>query len=554
MTLHLLDQPEPGSGSAALMALADSLEACSAVVDHAGRIVGVTEAWKSFTGQNPFLAEQNLGSSYLDTCHDLARSANGGLSIVAMGFISVLEGRVPRLTLDFPFQEEDGPHDYGCTAVARSSGDGLSAVIHIRDITQRTFMERRMRRSERLFKATTDNAMDFICLLDSEGQVIYHNPALQRFLGKPGPWIAQQNMASLVHEADRAGFLAALKKGAKAGLTQVFEYRISDAHGAWTEMEGQVSAVEDPNGPEVSVLLIARDISLRKQLERQREQAEIQIRHGQKLEAIGQLAAGIAHEINTPTQYIGDNTTFLRDVFAQVMALIRTLEGHLERIQESPSAHADEVGKALEALKAGDVDYLEEEIPKAIQQTLEGVARVSKIVSAMKDFSHPGGETLSTIDLHRAIESTITVSRGEWKSLADLETEFAPDLPLVPCYPGEINQVILNLVVNAAHAIEAKRNLQGDGKPGLIRIGTQMLPGEVEIWVSDDGTGIPEEIQGRIFDPFFTTKSVGKGSGQGLSIVHGVITEKHKGRIVLDSKPGLGTTFHIYLPLVTTNR
>jgi signal transduction histidine kinase len=138
--------------------------------------------------------------------------------------------------------------------------------------------------------------------------------------------------------------------------------------------------------------------------------------------------------------------------------------------------------------------------------------------------------------------------------VANLETEFAPDLPLVSCYPGEINQVILNLVVNAAHAIAASRKSLETTEPGLIRIGTRLLPGEVEIWVSDDGTGIPAEIQDRIFDPFFTTKPVGKGSGQGLSIVHAVITEKHKGRITLESSPGKGTTFHLFLPLGAGNR
>jgi signal transduction histidine kinase len=289
-------------------------------------------------------------------------------------------------------------------------------------------------------------------------------------------------------------------------------------------------------------------------MERDRASAEIQVRHSQKLEAIGQLAAGIAHEINTPTQYIGDNTTFLRDAFAQSTALIRTLQGHLERIRDGVGADAGEAALALAALEAGDVDYLEDEIPKAIQQTLEGVARVSKIVGAMKDFSHPGGESASTIDLHRAIESTVTVSRGEWKSVANLETDFAPDLPLVSCYPGEINQVILNLVVNAAHAIAARQDLQGATEPGLIRIGTVLHAGEVEIWVADDGTGIPEGIRERIFDPFFTTKAVGKGSGQGLSIVHAVITEKHKGRIAVESAPGKGTTFHIFLPMDAGDR
>ncbi len=553
MTLHLL-HPDPGLERAVLRALANSLEACSAVVDEAGILVGVTAAWQTFQGRNPFLAGRVLGSSYAEVCRELSGSSDGNLSIVALGLTSVLQGHIPRLTFDYPFAEEDGPHDYACTAVHPPKVGGVQAVIHIRDVTQRTAMERRMRRSERLFKVTTDNAMDFICLLDSSCQVVYHNPALQRLLGRPSPWIAKQNLSELVFEEDRDRFMGALHKGAKAGQTQIFEYRISNDQGRWVDMEGQVSAVEDPGGHGDSVLLISRDISLRKQMERDRATVEIQLRHSQKLEAIGHLAAGIAHEINTPTQYIGDNTTFLRDVFAQSTALIRTLQGHLERIREGTGSHAEEARQALDALEAGDVDYLEEEIPKAIQQTLEGVARVSKIVGAMKDFSHPGGDSASIIDLHRAIESTVTVSRGEWKSVANLETEFAPDLPLVSCYPGEINQVILNLVVNAAHAIAASRKSLETTEPGLIRIGTRLLPGEVEIWVSDDGTGIPAEIQDRIFDPFFTTKPVGKGSGQGLSIVHAVITEKHKGRITLESSPGKGTTFHLFLPLGAGNR
>ena len=548
MTVHLLNS-DPEIGQAALLALVDSLDACSAAVDASGRIVAVTEAWLGFQGLNPFLAGQGLGVSYADTCKALIRSGDGNLSIVALGMTSVIEGRVPRLALDYPFQEADGLHNYGCTAVSRASAGVIRAVIHIRDITQRASMERRMRRAERLFKATNDNAMDFICLLDAEGRMAYYNPALQRFLGKQESWTAEQRLVDMVHEEDREHFQASLMKGAKAGLTQVFEYRIPDAHGRWSELEAQVSAVEDPGGHGDSVLLISRDVTFRKQMERERANAEVQVRHSQKLEAIGQLAAGIAHEINTPTQYIGDNTTFLRDAFAEAMALVRTLQGHLERIHVGASGAADEAGQALAALEACDVGYLEEEIPKAIQQTLEGVARVSKIVGAMKDFSHPGGETASTIDLHRAIDSTLTVSRGEWKTVAEVETAFAADLPLVPCYPGEINQVILNLVVNAAHAIADRIERQGGANPGRIRVGTRRLAEEVEIWVADDGLGIPKEIQERIFEPFFTTKAVGKGSGQGLAIVHAVVTEKHKGRIVLESTPGEGTTFRIFLPL-----
>ncbi len=552
--VHLLSNRDSGCERAALLALASSLDACSVVVDHSGLIVGMTDAWHSYAGRNPILAGQALGSSFRQLCENLTHSPDGNISIVALGLIGVLDGRIPKLVLDFPFPDESGAHDYACTAVSLTHVESIAAVVHIHDITHRAAQERRMRRSERLFKATTDNAMDFICLLDSEGRMVYHNPALQRFLGRPDKWISEQKMVDLVHEADRAQFMGSLAQGAKAGFTHAFEYRMPGAQGGWADVEGQISVVEDPSAPGDSLLLISRDISLRKQMERDRERAEIQVRHSQKLEAIGQLAAGIAHEINTPTQYIGDNTAFLRDSFTEFTSLIRTLQGHLLRLQEGTAAQGEVVRQALDALEASDVDYLEKEIPKAIQQTLEGVARVSKIVGAMKDFSHPGGESASSIDLHRIIESTITVSRGEWKAVADLKTEFALDLPLVPCYPGEISQVILNLVVNAAHAIAASQESRGCAGPGLIRIGTCLASGHVEIWVADDGTGIPEDIKGRIFDPFFTTKSVGKGSGQGLSIVHAVITEKHKGRIEVESSLGKGTTFRIFLPLDSASR
>ncbi|MBI1752591.1 MAG: PAS domain S-box protein [Acidobacteria bacterium] len=548
MNLHVL-RSDPGLELVVLRALTRSLEVCSAVADTSGILIGVTESWAAFQGKNPFLAGQAVGASYADLCKSLSESSAGDLSIVAMGITGVMKGAVPRLALDYPVAEADGVHEYACTAVHPAGMPGVSAVIHIRDITERSARERRIRRSERLFKATTDNAMDLICLLDSSGRIIYHNPALQRLLGWPDQQIAEKSMQDLVHKDDLGRFGEALHKGVKAGLTQVFDYRITNPHGGWIDLEGQVSAVDDPGGHGESILLISRDISSRKQSERERAQVEIQLRHSQKLEAIGQLAAGIAHEINTPTQYIGDNTAFLRDAFKQTVGMVRTLESHLQSIRAGGGAAAAEATKALSALEEGDLGYLEEEIPKAIQESLEGVGRVTSIVGAMKDFSRPSGETLSHNDLHKAIESTIAVSRGEWKAVAEVETEFAPNLPLVPCFPGEINQVILNLIVNAAHAIKGREGKGGASQPGRIRIGTRIAGPEVEISVSDNGTGIPPEIQGRIFDPFFTTKPVGMGSGQGLSIVHGVITEKHKGRIELESALGVGTTFRIFLPL-----
>jgi PAS domain S-box-containing protein len=289
---------------------------------------------------------------------------------------------------------------------------------------------------------------------------------------------------------------------------------------------------------------VVRDISERRAL-------EVQLSHAQKLESIGQLAAGIAHEINTPTQYVGDNTRFLDDAFKDLLEPIRKISELFATDRENIEAEkAEDIRRAMEK---ADVDYLIEEIPQAIRQSLDGVGRVSKIVRAMKEFSHPAAEK-SFIDVNRAIESTITVATNEWKYVAEVETDFDPELPQVPCLPGDFNQVILNIIVNAAHAIaEAKGD--GDAEKGKIRVSTQRTDEWAEIKIRDDGPGIPRDLQKKIFDPFFTTKDVGKGTGQGLSIAHNTVVKRHGGSLSVESEPGEGACFTIRLPLkeITTS-
>ncbi len=288
------------------------------------------------------------------------------------------------------------------------------------------------------------------------------------------------------------------------------------------------------------VLLVITDRTERKQLEGQLAQA-------QKLESIGQLAAGIAHEINTPTQYVGDNTRFLADSMTDLIAIADKCAELLDPEKRPRSWHerSAEIKASLDQL---DIEYLRKEIPKAIEQSLDGVERVATIVRAMKDFSHPGAEGMEAADLNRTIESTITVARNEWKYVAEMITDFDPALPLVPCFVGEFNQVILNLVVNAAHAI-ADVVGRSTGKKGTITITTREDGDWVEICIGDTGTGISEEHRSKIFDHFFTTKEVGKGTGQGLAIAHAVVTEKHGGTIALETEMGKGTTFIIRLPI-----
>ena len=292
---------------------------------------------------------------------------------------------------------------------------------------------------------------------------------------------------------------------------------------------------QDPYG----VLIVADDMTQHKQLLEQLNQA-------QRMESVGQLAAGIAHEINTPTQFIGDNTRFLQESFEDLKRILTHYETLIEKTGQE-SVPQDLMTRLTEAIEEADLEYLMDEVPKAIEQSLDGIDRVSTIVKSMKEFSHPGGEEMQSIDLNQAIQSTITVSRNEWKYVAEMVTDFDPELPHVHCLPGLINQVVLNMIVNASHAIN---DVKADtGSDGTITISTRHVDGQAEIRVTDTGCGIPESIRSKIFDPFFTTKEVGKGTGQGLAITHSVVVDKHGGSLSVDSLEGQGTTFVIRLPI-----
>jgi two-component system, NtrC family, sensor kinase len=276
---------------------------------------------------------------------------------------------------------------------------------------------------------------------------------------------------------------------------------------------------------------------------------EKDLARSQKLEAVGQLAAGIAHEINTPIQYIGDNVSFLKDSFDEIAGVMNTYEQFWQELTERGTVPEEMSRHLSDKVEDADITYLWEEIPKTINQSLEGVRRVEKIVRAMKDFSHPGSDEKTAVDINKILESTITVCRNEWKYVAEMETNLAPDLPLIPCFAGEISQVFLNIIVNGAHAIGDFTEGGSKGK-GKISIQTSRAEDSIQIRISDTGGGIPKEIQDRVFDAFFTTKARGKGTGQGLAIARRVVIDKHQGNLSFETEKGRGTTFVIELPVV----
>ena len=303
----------------------------------------------------------------------------------------------------------------------------------------------------------------------------------------------------------------------------------------------------DAAGKLIGTFGVSRDITARKQAEAERREMETQLQLAQKMESIGRLAAGVAHEINTPTQFITDNTHFLADAFARYETVIARYRALREAVTKQGS-YTSEALAVTAAEQEAELDYLLEEIPRCVQQTLDGLKRVTRIVRSLKEFAHPNSPELTPADLNRVIETSIDVSRHEWKYVADVALELEANLPQVPCVVDEFNQVMLNVVINAAHAIGDALKQRGGGR-GKITVRTRHEPPWAVLEIEDTGTGIPPEIRDRIFEPFFTTKAPGKGTGQGLAIVHTVIVKHHQGTIDVATEPGRGTKFVIKLPL-----
>jgi signal transduction histidine kinase/HAMP domain-containing protein len=308
-------------------------------------------------------------------------------------------------------------------------------------------------------------------------------------------------------------------------------------------LELGIQPIRGPEGTS-GLILTGKDITHRLFLEEQLHQA-------QKLEAVGQLAAGIAHEINTPLQYSGDNVRFLKEAWPNIFGLLQ-LSRRVVDEWDTGEVQSQTASDFHATWQRADVDYLLCETSGAIDQAMEGMSRISKIVQAMREFSHPRGKDKTLADINHLIETTITVARNEWKYVADVTTQFDQHLSPVACYASELDQVLLNLIVNAAHAI-ANNPARAPQEKGSIVISTMQLPDAVKIAIHDTGHGIPAEIRSRVFEPFFTTKPLGKGTGQGLALAHTVVVQRHHGKIWFDSETGKGTTFYVQLPLTVSH-
>jgi len=412
-----------------------------------------------------------------------------------------------------------------------------TVLVSAQDITERIQNDEKVHR----LSLVVEQSPVSVIITDLTGAIVYANREfsivsgyeLEEVIGK-NPRILKSGQTS---SADYGELWRTIMSGNE--WRGVFQNRKKNGDHYWES--AVIRPLEDHDGTISHFLALKEDITSKLEL-------ESQLRQSQKLEAIGQLAAGIAHEINTPIQYIGDNTTFIKQSWKDISELLVAVEDLKKHTTAIPSLQSafDSFDRSF---KSADVAYLSQEVPRAIDQTLDGVQRVASIVQAMKEFSHPGSQEKRSVDLNKAIETTATVSRNEWKYVANLEMRLDPNLPLVSCLPGEMNQVLLNLLVNASHAIADRAAFSGDGM-GMITVTSRHCENEAEVMVSDTGVGIPENIRDRVFEPFFTTKELGKGTGQGLALAHSIVVKKHGGRIWFESEVGKGTTFFIRLPFL----
>jgi PAS domain S-box-containing protein len=404
------------------------------------------------------------------------------------------------------------------------------------EITRYRQAERDKRVAENEFQQTLDAIADMIFVKSAESRMVWANRAFREFYGMTNEQMRGMRDAPFSEPDHTQQYVKDDQQVFESGLPLDIPAEPATRHdGKLVHLHTVKSPIFDSNGKVVKLVAVCRDISDSRRL-------ELELRQSQKLEAIGRLASGIAHEINTPIQFVGNQNTFLREAIEGLTRLCAAYGAFVDQVAASGTGDAQALKQVRAAEAEADLEYVNEALPRAFDAISEGVARVARLVRAMKEFGHPDRSERSPADLNRALNNTLTIVASELRDVAEVEVDL-PEQPLVPCALGEINQVFMNLIINAAHAIsDAARGR------GLIRIRSRSCDDHVLVSIGDNGGGIPEAIRHKIFEPFFTTKEVGRGTGQGLAIARSVI-EKHGGSLTFETELGVGTTFHVRLPI-----
>lgn len=423
----------------------------------------------------------------------------------------------------------------GCVFVAGIAPEKVNAqqIQAMTSLARQLLRLLELRRTLLSYHTVVDGAGQVVFQLDQTGCLVSLTPTWSRLSGYGVVRSIGSQLQDFLHADDRGAFEMWLDQVERAAVPLVTQCRLLTLAGHEVPVEVLARSLVDEGERKWGVVGVVADVT-------ERHAREIETQHLQKLEALGRLSAGLAHEINTPIQFVGDNARFLADSYESMLKLVDAYRVVLSASEDTAS-WADRHQTLRQAEVEADLAYLAAEVPVAIQQSLDGVERVASLVRAMKTFSHPGSGEQAAADLNEAIRATLTVARNQFRYIAQAELELG-ELPPVTCNIADLNQVFLNLVINAADAIEEK------GEHGTIEIKSWQEDDHAVVAISDSGSGVPDDIRQRIFEPFFTTKPVGQGTGQGLALARAVI-DRHSGVISLDSKRGVGTTFTIRLPI-----
>ena len=522
-------------------AVLDALPTHVAVVGADGSILATNLAWKRFALENGGNSSSSgVGANYLGVCRLAAGPGAEDASLAARGLRAVLSGEAPSFALEYDCASPSERRRFLMFVAPVASGPGAAVVGHL-DITARHLAEAALAASESTFRGIFDQAPVGIVRLDGSDKVVEVNPALCSLSGRRPEELKGKPRNELFDDAppatSPAGPWSASPQPREEVRTWSSQRKIRRPNGTVRVVQVNDVARLAPDGSYQARLATVEDVTERLEL------AE-ELRQAREMEALGRLAGGIAHEINTPTQFISDNLAFLSNSWGVVSEL---LSGGLALCQAVGSGVPfDGLAAQLgERYATGDVDFLMAEVPDALAQSQEGVERVATIVRAMKAFGHPDRVDPEPTDLNRLVTDTLTVARNELKYVAEVETDLGT-LPTIMCYRGAVGQVLLNLLVNAAYAVGSVS--EATGRRGRVRVKTWEEDGRfVCAEVSDTGGGIPSEVLPHIFEPFFTTKPVGQGTGQGLALAWSTIVERHQGEIDVATSAS-GTTFVVRLP------
>ncbi|EKO38597.1 MAG: PAS domain S-box [Solidesulfovibrio magneticus str. Maddingley MBC34] len=407
-------------------------------------------------------------------------------------------------------------------------------VVLCRDVTERRATENALARSEELYRSLVEAMHQGVAVLSPEGRVDFANQTLCDLLGRPMDAVISQPLFAFLGHEDHGRFMESLAARAQ-GQADPYELRLRRPDGRTVVIMASPSPLVGPDGDYQGSLEVFTDITRLRQL-------ELQLATAKRLEAIGQLAGGVAHEINTPLQYLAGNLDFAQNGLAHVLALLDKYETALGQAEGGPGLETAKA--AIEAFRRdNDLEMLLAELPQALAESRHGADRVAAFVRSIKRFAQTESLGRRAIDVNEAIRATVEVAKSAQEYPITMCTDLATDLPPLPCVPGDFNQLLLCLLINAAQAIEPKPDANG-----RIDIVSRRQGQAIAITVADTGKGIPAELQDKIFDPFFTTRDVGKGGGQGLAIALSIV-QKHKGDIRFASEPGQGTTFQVTFPL-----